>query len=418
MTDRATFNLRRIIYGIFLLILLGLIVWANIARLQNNVYSNYERAVDYGRVREGKQDIRPALAAIFYADKEDTTAPISTYFDHSDNYKKHNIKIVVVPKNLTSDALDVVEKLYAEIRQNNVFEQIAIVYDGTGDIAPYKVMLREAMRAKKMTEFTLAADNLAAEPLIEAYLQQPQSLVVILADLSKGIGLADSDFLTAETIYWAQKYAYHLNVFDMIDTRIARAMEKDYASLFVTANNHDEPKLLRQKHNLEQYVERYGAMLWFYFKQNAEAVRQKQPVIQPQKNDESYRLFDRGTTYVEAENFAKQQENKGVVVSFMRLARRMSEKGVDYRQARLFLLTDKQPLVNNGDAALAKALDIDDGIMVLYRGYKALMLPHERPENMADLPKLLRKKAGIPVKVNLSKIRYYKFKMVEISDEN
>ena len=65
--------------------LLGMLVWINADRLQENLYPNYEKAVDYGRVREKKDTIDPIIIAIFYDHQKNIKRNISTYLDHSDN---------------------------------------------------------------------------------------------------------------------------------------------------------------------------------------------------------------------------------------------------------------------------------------------------------------------------------------------
>ena len=50
-------------------IVIFLIVWANVLRLQDKVYSNYEKMVDFGRVRDENYSVEPVIAAIFYDEK-------------------------------------------------------------------------------------------------------------------------------------------------------------------------------------------------------------------------------------------------------------------------------------------------------------------------------------------------------------
>ena len=75
-----------------IILFFAMIVRANVLRLKNNLYANYERIVDYGRVREQKEEVNPVMAAIFYDDKVSVEKNISTYFDHYDNYKKSIIR--------------------------------------------------------------------------------------------------------------------------------------------------------------------------------------------------------------------------------------------------------------------------------------------------------------------------------------
>ena len=70
---------------------LGLIIWINVLRLQDNNYSNYEKVIDYGRIKDADNLVRPVIAAIFYAGKNNTKTSLSTYFNHSDNYKKMSV---------------------------------------------------------------------------------------------------------------------------------------------------------------------------------------------------------------------------------------------------------------------------------------------------------------------------------------
>ena len=101
------------------IILLGLIVWANYIRLQDNNYSNYEKVIDYGRIKDNDKLIRPVITAIFYDGKNDRKSFISSYFNHSRNYKKTNIKMIIVPKKISAYSSEVVSKLYEEIQANN-----------------------------------------------------------------------------------------------------------------------------------------------------------------------------------------------------------------------------------------------------------------------------------------------------------
>ena len=114
---------------LLLLTVLGLIVWANVIRLKDNNFSNHEKAIDYGLIKDDDKLINPVIATIFYAGKNNNKSDISTYFNHSGNYKKQNIKIVIVPKKLAAYSKEVVEKLYEEINLNNQINKVLLVYD-------------------------------------------------------------------------------------------------------------------------------------------------------------------------------------------------------------------------------------------------------------------------------------------------
>ena len=51
---------------LLLLTVLGLIVWANVIRLKDNNFSNHEKAIDYGLIKDDDKLINPVIAAIFY----------------------------------------------------------------------------------------------------------------------------------------------------------------------------------------------------------------------------------------------------------------------------------------------------------------------------------------------------------------
>lgn len=390
-------------------LLMGMITWENAQRLQNNIYANYEKAVDYGRVREEKTQINPVMAAIFYADKNVHGNQVSTYLDHSANYAKINIKMVVIPQFLTKDTIDVVEKLYQEIAKNNKIKNIAVVFDKESHAEKHRELLQTVIQPENIHFFEFESAIISVEERIEKYLRQSGGLVVILSDLSS----EKTNFLTEEAIYWAQKYHYNMNVFDIVDTRLAEAVDKDYASLFSLQNNQKLPLLKKQKFNLEQYEKRYGMLLWHWFMINITRAEQKLAPMWPLKSDDTYRLYDRGTIYAQTETFEKVVDNSGIVVALVRMAQRFVHKKIKTEGAHLYLLTDKEEILPQ-----VADLDADDGVYITYGNYKALVLPEQRPADWRTLIELLRYKAGIPEETDGTEFKYYKFKAVEINNEN
>ena len=219
---------------LLLLTVLGLIVWANVIRLKDNNFSNHEKAIDYGLIKDDDKLINPVIAAIFYAGKNNNKSDISTYFNHSGNYKKQNIKMVIVPKKLAAYSKEVVEKLYEEINLNNQINKVLLVYDKDtkNDIKLHKKMLLQIMGAQNVQETPISQQSLTGEKKVEEYLSEPQNLVVFLADLDKGLNDKNSDFLTGEAVFFAQQHHYQINVFDIIDTQLAKALDKDYETLY------------------------------------------------------------------------------------------------------------------------------------------------------------------------------------------
>ena len=78
MHHRTKLLLKIWIKRLFYLIILGLIVWANINRLRDNSYSNYEKVIDFGRIKDEDKLVKPIIAAIFYNGKNTRKNTIST----------------------------------------------------------------------------------------------------------------------------------------------------------------------------------------------------------------------------------------------------------------------------------------------------------------------------------------------------
>jgi hypothetical protein len=317
--------------------------------------------------------------------------------------------MVVIPQFLTNDTISVVEKLYQEIAKNNQIKDIAMVFDKESHAEKHRELLEKVIHPENVNFFEFESAIISVEERIEKYLHQSGGLVVILSDLSS----EKTNFLTEEAIYWAQKYHYNMNVFDIIDTRLAEAVEKDYATLFSLQNNHELPLLKKQKLNLEQYEKRYGMLLWHWFMVNVTRAEQKLAPMWPLKGEDTYRLYDRGTIYAQTETFEKVVDNSGIVVALVRMAQRFEHKKIKIEGARLYLLTDKEEVLPQ-----VADLDADDGVYITYGNYKALVLPEQRPKDWKALIELLRYKAGIPAEIDDTEFKYYKFKAVEINNEN
>lgn len=408
---KAKFAWGKICFWLATAVLVGIIVWINVNRFKHNIYANYEKAVDYGRVREEKLEIKPAVAAIFYADKDVSDGRISTYLNHAAEYMRRQVKMAVAPQILTPDTVEVVAKLYDEIKKHNEVKHIILVYQQTAHMQKHSKLLKEIMLPESFDVLQFEAENDETISKIENYLQQKGVLIVILADLSGDI---KNNFLVQKAIYWAQKYAYNVNVFDIIDTKIAEAVDKNYAALLTLSNGGaEEPRQMQQKHNLEQYVRRYGHLLKYWFELNIERTKENLPPMWPLKSDETYRLYDRGTLYAESGQLEKLVNNEGIVVALVRMAQRFAHKNADADTAHLYLLTENEEFI-----PLRDDLDADDGVYLQYKSHKAVVLPKKKPQKWKDLEALLRLKAKISGDADETKFRYYKFKAVEIDNEN
>jgi hypothetical protein len=423
MRRRTKIKIKRLISRLLFCWLVFLVVAANFLRLRDNVYSNYEKAADYGSIKDNNISIEPVIAAVFYLDKNLKTESISTYFNHTDNYKKKNVKLIVAPKKITKYGAAVIEKLYEEIRQNNTIKNVVLVYDETVDLPKHKKILQRVMDVENIYDYMLTAEKPAEEDKIESYLNKADSIVIVLADLTNGIGNENSDFLVEEAIYLAQKHSYQMSVFDVIDTQIARAVEKDYATLLPLMGK-DEPLAIKQKENLERYKNKYWRDLVGYFEVNLVQFTNKEEPIMPPKNKENYRLYDRGSLivkvyddeYNEIYESAMSDEQDGVIVSLAEAAKQFVHNYSMERAEfiRIYLLTDKERVEFDKNSMLMSQLEEDDGVYARYRGWSSTLVADDRPDNPEDLVEVLREKADIPADIADEKINFYKFKTVEI----
>lgn len=413
---------------LLLLTVLGLIVWANVIRLKDNNFSNHEKAIDYGLIKDDDKLINPVIAAIFYAGKNNNKSDISTYFNHSGNYKKQNIKMVIVPKKLAAYSKEVVEKLYEEINLNNQINKVLLVYDKDtkNDIKLHKKMLLQIMGAQNVQETPISQQSLTGEKKVEEYLSEPQNLVVFLADLDKGLNDKNSDFLTGEAVFFAQQHHYQINVFDIIDTQLAKALDKDYETLYPLETMKAEPLLAKQKRNLKRYKRHYWHLLKNYFELNLLQMSQDlDDAVMPLRSEENYRLYDRGRLVLKAydENYleifekAEMRENLGIAYLVSDAIKSLVSRGLAFKAKffKIYLLTDLESVHQEKDTMLMSYLDEDDGIYAEYKNHSALLVADDRPDNPEDLAKAVRHKAGIPDETADEKIDYYRFKTVEMN---
>lgn len=396
-------------------------VWLNVHRFNHNIYANYEKAVDYGRVREYKEVINPVIAAVFYVGKGEAKTDLDSYMNHLDNYRTQNVKMLVVPEKVTDESEKVIQKLYSAINRHNKVKYIVLAYNTSQDVEAHLQLLRQSFDTEEIEAVGLAQDIAATEKDLDGFLQERDSLLVFAADFKPQVGSDADDRLINEALYFAQKNSYKIHVFDEVDTQLAQAWEDDYAAWFED-DKKEESHLVQQKANLEAYLNYYGADILRYFAENLRLPRE-QEVVWPEKNAQNYRLFDRGYVYIRffttggREIFARAKigKNKGIVVGIIELARKAVEKNIHpIESAKIYLLTDLEK-IEKANMSLPKYLDEDDGIYVQYRKRSALLVADERTEDIFDL---LRQRLQISDNVALGEMEFYKFKTVEIKYEN
>lgn len=394
----------------------AVVVWVNYNRFYHNNFANYEKAVDYGRVREDKEVIRPVIAAVFYRTEQTKSKTLSAYLSRWKVNNLKNPKILIVPKIVTGGNLMEILKLYHDIKQAATFKSIIFI----GNPDAHKHLLEHNFGAK--VHLPKLSDNDAfPEQKIDEFLQQEGNLVVFGADF---YGDDKDNFLIDEAVYLAQKHAYKVRVFDEVDTQLAQALEDNYASWFESGNEVNE--LQRQKKNLQEYVNHYGSDILQYFTMNLDVAADK-GAIWPDKTPETYRLFDRGTVYIrffgngnkEVFSRAKIGKNKGIIVAIVELARKAVAKKIQPISAyKIYLLTELEKIEKDINLPLINYLETDDGVYVQYKRRSALMTADERPDEEAALMAAIRNRIKLPDEVDDAQLEFYRFKTVEMEHEN
>lgn len=417
--------LKKWIFRLSAVLAVILLCFVNVRRLNNNIYSNYERAVDYGRVREKKEIIEPVIAAVFYQGNKEKQKNVYTYLNHSDNYKKQNVKIITVPTNLNKDAVLVIERLYTEVNKSNKIKKAVLLVSDDKNVKEHKELLQKSMLIDDIQVVMPDEIEDFLKQEIDKCLQEDGTVVVTAVDLNNKIKDDKSNFLIEKIITLAQKYFYKAFVFDAVDTQMIKAVDIDYKSMYSTDVLKEEPLLVKQQRNLQKYVNQYREMLLKYYWQNFLLGDEKE-TIWPAKSEKTYRLYDRGAVYMrffdengkELFSRAKIGKNKGIIVSVVELARKSARKiSQPIKSFKIYLFTDFEPIDWKGDN-LVNYLETDDGVYIQYKNKKALMVYDERSQNSSEWLKFLFNKAGVPEDVKKSDIKLYRFKTVEIKYEN
>ena len=403
--------------------LIALLCIMNIHRLNNNIYSNYEKATEYGRISEEREIIEPTITAVFYRGKENKKKGISTYLNHFDNYKEKDVKIIIIPPKTTAESFSIIERLYNKMIQSNKIKKIVLLTSDEIDLQSQKDVLQKITHIGNIKTIHFEESDFAEKA--ENYLQEQGALLIGLVDMSPWLNNDNKNTLIDEIVKIARKHAYIVHVFDAVDTQLIMAADDGYSSIFSFANTKEKNLLLRQKHNLQRYVNQYKDLLLKYFQQNL-LLENENETIYPAKSTRTYRLYDRGSVYIrffgennkELFSRAKVGKNKGIVVSVIELARKATRKiSQPIKSYKIYLFTDFEPLEWQGND-LAKYLEDDDGVYIQYKAKKALMTADERPENQKDILKSLYNRAGVPDDASINDIQLYRFKTVEIENEN
>lgn len=420
MRIRSKYFVIKWLRRLMVLLIIGILVFINVHRLQNNNFPNYEKAVDYGRVREIKPKLTPVIAAVFYLDKGTKQKNIFAYLDHAENYKKENVKIMVVPELTDNIKSDVVQKLYAKVSNYNSIKKILLVSAQKTDDGLHEDIISQNFEAAKIRTLYWSEYDIEKEQIIDRYLQKDGNLVIFLADLAADMPMNLNNPLLEEALYMAQSNAYKMQVFDAVDTQIVTALEDNYTDLFKTNDKTAEPLLRRQQKNLHSYIAKYGSELLRYFKMNL-LKPVDEDAIWPQKNEQNYRLFDRGRVLVrvfDADNkevFAKVKikNNQAIVGSLIEIANKAAKKARNTPQSwKIYILTDFEALSGSEAAEILLKPEFGDGIYLKTDDNEFFILADENRQNpIATLQNILNMN-------NKKTFKFYKFKTVEMNDEN
>ena len=317
-----------------------------------------------------------------------------------------------------------------EIRNNNKIKKVLLIYDkdDKNDVNAHKKILKQVMDVSEINENPVSQYNLNSEKTIDIYLKSTDNLVIFLADLDKGLNENNSNFLTGEAVYFAQKYHYQINVFDIVDTQLAKALDKDYETLYPLQTMKDEPLLAKQKRNLERFKRHYWHLLRNYFELNLIQISQGDAPILPLRTEENYRLYDRGRlvlkafdkNYIEIFEQIEMQENKGIIMLLLDAIHNLvtSGKNKDAQYFKIYFLTDLEYIEQEKGTMLMSYLDQDDGIYAVYKDKYSLLVADDRPDNPEDLATTVQTKAKIGKDIPEEKINFYKFKTLEINYED
>lgn len=431
--QKKTKDILRKIYKVCLFFaLVAGIVWINAEKLDDDTLSNYEKITDAGIHDDNyyNSNITPVIAALFYYD-ENTKLGFNS---NPDIYAQHkitteDIRMAILPKTVNALNTPVIEKLYDEIPDKERFKNIVLVYNSAKNARSHNRIIKRRFPNSRTIKLMIDKEqNVMLQDALDNYLKSYNTLVVFLANLDRGLNSKKSEKLANEAVFYAQKYNYQMNVFDVVDEYVAAAMKsgEEFAYAVDIENNTDI--LSRQKENLDRYVLANRRVLLYYFAHNMELAMQDAKLDIPQKNNKNYRLFDQGNLYIKVFNKdynlvfeeLKLQKDEGIVVTLSKMAEDVvkSKHGMSGKYNRIYLLTEMESLPSESNAVLANYLEPDDGIYASYKKNAGLLLADERPDDAEMMMAKLREAAKIKDNVDNADISFFRFKYTEMQYDN
>lgn len=408
-----------LIFGAFLVFVFRI----NYQKLQNNTYSNYEKALDYGLVKYSAKPENPIIIAVFYSGLQKKASFLSGIFSKALHFDVTNAKILIVPTDSNPKASKMVEHLYQNVYHKNHLTDVLLLLDNQIFATHMSNLLTNNMPQATLTTEISLNGNEPDEQKIKDCLQKDGCLVVFGANLSDK-NILTTNRLVNDALFYAGKNNLHLLVMDMLDNQANDTYLQGNSVAPILFNNNANLKLKQQKLNLNQYILQYWPTLEEYISLNLN----EQSFKIPPKSVINYRLYDRATIYLKSYDFnyntvyeelSLDQQNAlaATLVNMIQNSKKSDIKN-RIRYYEIYLLTDMEELYVNQDNDLTDFLEDDDGIYVVYKDKTAIMVTNDRPVIVENTVKTLRQKAKISDQIKNKDIHFYRFKSVEADYEN
>ena len=411
--------------AIFLAMIAG-IIWINALKLQDDTLSNYEKITDVETKYYYENPITPVIAALFYEDKN---AGYGYNIKQNDGEKRsENIRMAVVPKEVSAFNRPAIEKLYEEIPNKNKFKEIFIIFAEEKNAKAHSELIKRKFSGAKITRIKIGKKNSIDENEVSEHLKDNTKLVVFLANLDRGLNSTKSDRLANVAVFFAQKNNYQMNVFDIVDEYIATAIAADEDYIYDLNRGGDTNSLAKQKENLERFLLRHRAEILHYFALNFERSMQKKNVELPEKTNKNYRLFDRGAIYIKVHNKdyvqvfeeLKLNQDESIISVIANSTKHIveSSRGLSGKYFHIYLLTEMEPIREENEEVMMNYIEPDDGLYISYKKQAGLLLASDKPSDAKAIIAKLRATAQIRDNVKNSDLSFYRFKYVEMQYEN
>ncbi len=397
-------------------ILIAIILWGvavNVNYLWQNPFANYEKITDFGKNKKHENLQNHAMALLFYNERSENKNKLATYLRHFDNYKKQEIKMLLIDNNKTPEYQNFLHSLFSEILSQDKYRQALIVFNGA-ESEDFAALIKDFLKLEQIEVGDFSKQDIAVEEKINKALQEEGNLVIMPADLSSIILPQKDDTLVNEAIYFAQQYSLKANVVDTIDTQLS-----DFADVSSLLEEYDLKSgeiIEQQKKALKLYAEKYGSQLMQFLRQKLQG---KENI---KLKDEHF--YDRGNIYVEvvADNvlLTAVRKNSAVITALRDIAEQFLPKikNDQIKSIKIYLLTDLEYVEDPHQMLQSGFLAADDGVWVEYRHLFGLITSDKRLASADSWLNILHQAAGIPDMVVAEDVKYYKFKTVEIEYEN